>query len=369
MTHDRTSMINAFFILIIVLRHINQRIVPFHGVDLWYQSYFDSQTGQSIVSTFFFFSGYGIMKSILKKREVYVKELMSKRFVRLYINTAICCAISCFVYMMTHLTPSEAMESFAKTMLGLGGYWFILMTLGIYAIVWLSFKVCGLQKLTMAIVVAFVLVSLFCALLIPVKPMWWLDTELCFPCGMLMARYLTQIEDAIRRIRVPIIVVGVCVSVVGWTMMKYHMLPFHVVHEKFKLLSWLPDELQVYVGKLYHVLVYPLTTGVWVLGLLWSFASIQWQKVPSFLVWLGGPAVFYIFVLHFIPLRIVQAGRLSGPYPVLSSDINAVIVTEPTGWGLDCPELCIVGVVLCSLLLAYMAHLIIPRIDKLIFKR
>lgn len=80
LSHNRTNIINAFFIIIIVLRHINQRIVPFEGIDLWYQRLFDGPAGQSIVSSFFFFSGYGIFKAIERKREIYVKELITKRF-------------------------------------------------------------------------------------------------------------------------------------------------------------------------------------------------------------------------------------------------------------------------------------------------
>lgn len=366
MTHDRTNLINAFFIVIIVLRHINQRIVPFQGIDLWYGGYFDGPAGQAIVSTFFFFSGYGIFQSIRRKRETYVRELMSKRFLRLYVNTGICCAVSCLVYLITHLTPEESFLYFCKTMVGAGGYWFILMTLAIYVLTWVSFRVCGVNRPLTAIVLSFILIYILCVGLIPVKPMWWLDTELCFPCGMLMGLYLPQVENCVRKVKLPIMFVGCIVAILGWMMMKWYMLGFYLM-KKMHFFDYLSEGWISRLSQAYHIFFYPLCTVVWVLGILWFFAGIKWEKIPAFMVWLGGPAVFYIFVLHFIPIRIIQAGGLAGPYPILSADLSAKIVSEPMGWGASQPEFAIIGMILSTLLLAYVAHLIIPKIDRLIF--
>ena len=367
LSHNRTNIINAFFIIIIVLRHINQRIVPFEGIDLWYQRLFDGPAGQSIVSSFFFFSGYGIFKAIERKREIYVKELITKRFLRLYINMGICCAFSCMVYLITHLTPKEALGAFVETMIGAGGYWFIVMTLAIYLVTWFGFKIFGVNRPLLSILLSFVLIYVLCVALIPIKPMWWLDTELCFPCGMLMALFLPEVENVVRKIRVPVLLVGALCLVAGWVLMKYHMIPYYVVKEKFGLLEWLPVGWQNLLRDAYHILLYPLCTVVFVLGVLWLFAGIKWKKEPSFLVWLGGPAVFYIFVLHFIPIRIIQTGGLVGPYPIMSSDIGGVIVREPMGWGNVYPELSIVGMMAATLLLAYGGQLVVSRIDGWIF--
>lgn len=368
LTHNRTNLINAFFIVIIVLRHINLCIVPFEGLDLWYQRFYDEPAGQSIVSSFFFFSGYGIFKAIERKREHYVKELMTKRFLRLYINMGICCAFSCIVYLITHLTPKETLVSFVNTMIGAGSYWFVVMTLAIYVVTWFGFKIIGVNRPLLFILLTFVFIYVLCVALIPIKPMWWLDTELCFPCGMMMALYLPKVENIVRKIRVPVIFVGALCLAVGWMSMKYHMEPYYIVKERFGLLGegigW-----QNFLQNAYHILLYPLCTVVFVLGVLWLFAGIKWKKEPAFLVWLGGPAVFYIYVLHFIPLRIIQAGRLGGPYPVMSSDIAGVIVREPMGWGSVCPELSIIGMIAATLLLACGGQYVVPRIDEWIFGR
>ena len=132
---------------------------------------------------------------------------------------------------------------------------------------------------------------------------------------------------------------------------------------------WLSPDCQNLLRDAYHILLYPLCTVVLVFGILWLFAGIKWKKEPSFLVWLGGSAVFYIFVLHFIPIRIIQAGRLEGPYPIMSSDIGGVIIQEPMGWGAIYPEISIIGMIGSTLLLAYVVQLIVSRIDVWIFER
>lgn len=369
MSHNRTNVINAFFIIIIVLRHINQRIVPFDGIDIWYKTFFDNPAGQSIVSTFFFFSGYGIFKAIQRKKEVYLRELMTKRFLKLYVNLGICCAVSCLVYMLTHLTPREALASFIHTMIGMGGYWFIVMTLAIYIATWIGFKIGGINRPLVSILLSAAIIYLLCVGLIPFKPMWWLDTELCFPCGMLMASCLPQVENAVRKVRLPVMLVGLLCLVFGWMLMKYYMMPFYAVQEKYRLLDSLSPDCQHFLRDAYHILLYPLCTVVYVLGILWIFAGIKWEKEPAFLVWLGGPAVFYIFVLHFIPIRIIQAGGLSGPYPIMSSDIGSLIIKEPIGWGAQYPVLSIIGMIAATLLLAYVGQQVVSRIDGWLFDR
>ncbi len=361
LTHARTNLINAFFIIIVLLRHIHQRLVPFHGIDTYYNVYFNSPAGQGIVSTFFFFSGYGIMQSILRKQENYVRELMSKRFLRLYFNTAICCILSCLVYGLTYLSPGEAAMSFAQTMVGAGGYWFIIMTLAIYVATWIGFKLCGIRRSTISVLVSASLIYILCVALTPIKPMWWLDTELCFPCGMLLAIYLPHVEGLIRKSRIPIIIIGSIFTGTGWLLMQYNGAGYDILLNNH-VLDFLAPKYLPYSVKAYYIFVYPLCTVVWVLGILWLFASVKWEKEPAFMVWLGGPAVFYIFVLHFIPIRLIQYFGTEGEF-------TTGIVKEAFGWSASHPNLVILSTVLSSVGLAYLMYLLLTHLDALIFEK
>lgn len=361
LSHNRTNVINAFFIIIVVLRHIHQRLVPFHGVDEYYHMYFNGPAGQGIVSTFFFFSGYGIMQSIMRKKEVYVRELMSKRFLRLYFNTAVCCLFCSLIYGLTYLSPGEAVDSFFKTMIGAGGYWFIIMTLAIYIATWIGFKLCGVSRPVISVLTSATFIYLLCVALTPIKPMWWLDTELVFPCGMLMAIYLPHIEKLIRKTRLPILLIGLLLTGLGWFMMRYYPAGYNLII-KSHLLDFLNEKYLPHCSNAYHILVYPICTVVWVLGILWVFAAIRWKKEPAFLVWLGGPAVFYIFVLHFIPIRLIQYFGTDGAFP------TGVIETA-FGWIITYPNLVIWVTVVASIGLAYLMHLLLPKLNARIFER
>lgn len=340
LSHERTNLINAFFIIIIVLRHIHQRIIPFEGIDLFYAHAYEHKAAQSIVSSFFVFSGYGIMMSLLKKKESYLKELMSKRFVKLYFNMAVCAFVSAITYIFTYTTWELALHHAVLTCLGLGGYWFIIMTLVIYITTWLSFTVIGLKRPAISIILSGLLIYGVCVALIPVKPAWWLDTELCFPCGMLLALYRPKIDSILTRTKLPILFVGIGVTILGWRLMKYcpRVCGATLYHAGI---------INDYSMQVMYQFFYPLCTVVFVLGIAWTFASFTWKKFSPFLVWLGGPAVFYIFVLHFIAIRAMQA----------------------LGWHAYYPQLCILLVVLATLALAYTGYKLLPKLDKLVFDR
>ncbi len=302
------------------------------------------------------------MKSVLRKGDGYVDALLRHRFLRVYIHTGICGAFMYCVYaFISHLTPLEATMSYLKTMLGAGAYWFVMMSLVLYVFTYVSFKICGLQRPLRAIVVMFVLTGGLCVGLIPIKPMWWLDTALCFPCGMLMALYLPRVEGLVRRTRIPIMLVGVMLAIVGMLLVRMHMYPFYLVQEKLHLQECLSADWYVYLREAYHALLFPFMTVAWVLGVLWFFAGIEWKKIPSFYLWLGGPAVFYIFVLHFIPMKIMQTLKLD------ASIEKASVLPHLSDMGVLYPELSIVLVVVASLLMAYIANLLISKLDKRIF--
>ena len=113
---------------------------------------------------------------------------------------------------------------------------------------------------------------------------------------------------------------------------------------------------------MYHILVYPLCTVVWVLGILWIFASVKWQKESAFLVWLGGPAVFYIYVLHFVPIRLIQYFGTDGDFPL-------GLISEAFGWGALYPKAVVLATVVLSLVLAFLMQLVLTKLDAPIFER
>ena len=72
MSIDQTRCINAIFVILVFLSHVKTYVIL---DDVWYNSYFlkiNIYLSQLIVTTFLFFSGFGIMESIKNKKELYI---------------------------------------------------------------------------------------------------------------------------------------------------------------------------------------------------------------------------------------------------------------------------------------------------------
>lgn len=70
-----TATANAVFSVLIFLRHAVQYIEINNAMDIPYTA-IDRFLSQSVVVTYLFYSGYGIMESINKKKHDYVKKCL-----------------------------------------------------------------------------------------------------------------------------------------------------------------------------------------------------------------------------------------------------------------------------------------------------
>ena len=68
-----TTAINGFFVLLVFLRHFRQYITIGKHDKIF--DWIDGRTGQLIVTTFLFYSGYGMMHSLLNKK-IIIKKLL-----------------------------------------------------------------------------------------------------------------------------------------------------------------------------------------------------------------------------------------------------------------------------------------------------
>ena len=75
----QTNVIKGIFVILVLLGHGSGYLKLTGVLDIPYKS-FQSHIGQMVVSMFFFYSGFGMIKSIMKKRFAYIKTLPLKRF-------------------------------------------------------------------------------------------------------------------------------------------------------------------------------------------------------------------------------------------------------------------------------------------------
>ena len=339
MSHDRTMAINGIFLVIIVLKHICQNGYEPQEPDMWLRDSFIYPLVQFIVATFFFYSGYGIMVSIRKKGNIYIHDLLSKRFLRLYLNFAVAAFISCAAMATFYMEPMAAAKKFALSMVGMGGWWFIVMTLALYLLTWISFRLCSARRPWCAVFMLFALTLALCLALLPYKPQWWLDTEPCFAAGAAYCLLQPRIDAMLVKTRLPISLVGAGVTalaVVGITHLP-----------TFNYYTALVFQLNPEVDKPLRFLLYTQALAIpFAIGITWFFAGISWQRVPAFLKWFGGPAVFVVFLWHFIPLR-------------LSCHL---------GLNTACPFLHVLAVFLCAIILGWLSIRLFKVIDGLFWK-
>ena len=79
----QTNVIKGIFVILVLLGHGSGYLKLTGVLDIPYKS-FQSHIGQMVVSMFFFYSGFGMIKSIMKKRLTFSEctDIMKKMFWR-----------------------------------------------------------------------------------------------------------------------------------------------------------------------------------------------------------------------------------------------------------------------------------------------
>lgn len=194
LSHERTTMINGFFVGIILFSHFNSYIqLPDSIGNNIYLKIFN-EIGQLMVTTFLFYSGYGIIESI-KNKPNYINNFFKNRFLKLFLSFA----IAIFLYIILNL--SLGINYPIKTILlsftaweSIGNSnWFIFATFFSYIVVLISFKIFK-KDILKGILLSTIGSLLYILLLMKFKNyQWWYNTILCFNFGMLLSYYKTNI--------------------------------------------------------------------------------------------------------------------------------------------------------------------------------
>lgn len=273
-SREHTKCINGFFVLIVFLRHFRGYIKQgdfdhtFFLIDNW--------TGQLIVISFLFYSGYGIMCSIIKKGDSYVNSIISKRFLKVLRNFAI--AVGLFWLMNTILGKSFELPKILLSFIGWEGIgnsnWYIFDTLVLYILTFISFKIFKKKKeggafLTFALTIGFIIIMSF------YKQMYWYNTCIAYSLGMVYALCEKKIFAFLQKsngIYLTALVIFTGILIAGSYFKKY------------------------IIG--YEIFV---TGAVFVLLLLTMKFQIK-NKILEFL----GSYIFEIYILQRIPMIILQ---------------------------------------------------------------
>ena len=194
----RSQSISGVFVLLVFLRHFGQYINIEKSDKLFYL--FDQCMGQLIVIPFLFYSGYGVMKSIMIKGDSYVTAIPKHRILRVWLHFVI--AVSMYLFLGIAMHRNYSLRRIVLSFIGLesigNSNWYIFAIIAMYIFTWIAFKV--FQKDTKKVLM---LMLFFTLLYIGV---WYGNTETQFyntihiyPFGMIYAYYQDRIDHFILR--------------------------------------------------------------------------------------------------------------------------------------------------------------------------
>ena len=145
--------------------------------------------GVIAVSAFFFYSGYGLMISYLKK-ENYLKDFLNKRIMKIVIPYIIAIIFTILTYLLTgQLTPRKVFNSLVEGEPVVRFSWYVLAIIILYVVFYLSAKF--LKRKKMINIAVFGGTILYCIVVNNILGFnnWWVNSCFAFFIGIYWASY------------------------------------------------------------------------------------------------------------------------------------------------------------------------------------
>lgn len=185
----QTQAVNGFFIILVFLRHFWQYV----ETPGQYDNVFDavnSGLGQMIVTTFMFYSGYGVTVSVLKKGKTYLKSFPKNRILKtmLMFDAAILFYVAMNLMLDIKMQPLKILTSFIGWDSIGNSNWYIFAILCMYLVTWLAFSAGEIlpfrSRQMSSLIIAVILTGIYMILVRKFKDGQFYNTVLCYTIGM-----------------------------------------------------------------------------------------------------------------------------------------------------------------------------------------
>ena len=185
---QQSTIINGFFALIVLFSHFSHYVNPESVFDVALVKLMNN-ISQLMVTTFLFFSGYGIFESIKNKKD-YLKNFLSHRLLPVWFNLSISVTLYLIMNLLFKIKYSTFSIIFAFT-----GYtnvgtsnWYIFITIILYLLTMFSFSNAISKGNYKRAILIFVLFSaLFIGIFGLFMPNYFVNTLMCFSFGMIFS--------------------------------------------------------------------------------------------------------------------------------------------------------------------------------------
>lgn len=220
MSVEKTTAIKGIFIFIVFLTHFDDYITFSSAMDIAYNEKFQL-IGQRMVTMFMFYSGFGVMESIKKKGNSYIKGIPVKRFFGTMFRFDI--ALVLFLILGLCIGTKFTLKQVLLSLIGwdsLGNSnWYIFAVLMLYLFTYIGFIIFK-DKLHYipSIVTVTLLTAAYVVILLGfnLKGSWWVDTVIIYPMGMIYSLIKKPIEKFVNSTDTIWLVLFIC-SIVATT--------------------------------------------------------------------------------------------------------------------------------------------------------
>lgn len=197
---DNTTRVNGIFILIVFFSHFKNYIEKINLESSKLMYYIVIHLDQLMVTTFLFFSGYGVHQSIIKKKKDYVKQMPKKRILIVWINLII--AVLTFMIfnliLGIHIDLKTNILAFSGwTSIG-NSNWYIFVILFLYLFTYLSYYVFNMND-KKAIISVWIISIIFILFLNIYQEDYFFNTILCYPLGLSFSSHKKDIEKIVLK--------------------------------------------------------------------------------------------------------------------------------------------------------------------------
>lgn len=204
MSRSQSGAIKGIFAVIILFSHLKGYITLSGPLDSYYDMIL-RYIGQLMVTMFFFYSGYGIIKSYQAK-ENYSKGFVKNRILKtlLHFDIAVLCFFILSLVVGNKYEPLDYLLAFTGwTSLG-NSNWFIFVILALYVITaiafWVKEKLLRSDSvLLIPALTSLLSVCLWIALYISGKDAYWYNTLLCYGLGMWFALIKDRLDALMKK--------------------------------------------------------------------------------------------------------------------------------------------------------------------------
>ena len=275
LSKDTTTIINGMMVITVFFSHFMTYITKSNIYDEHMLSFL-SLVGQLMVTSFLFYSGYGIYESIKNKKN-YMSTFFKKRFIPTFVNFAI--AVILFIIVNLIIGNNYSIE---KILLAFTGWesignsnWYMLAIFVLYIFVMLCFNEKIKVKNAYRILVLTMLTAIYVYLVTRFKDNYYVDTVLCFPIGVWYSYFKDKISDLLTK-KYWIVLVGAILLLVASYYLK---------------------------NNLYNVYTYNLFAILFIILIVILTRKI---KVNNKIITFFGVHTFWIYILQRIPMIILQ---------------------------------------------------------------